>query len=200
MAYCCENYKHNPKHADACSIVGVRRAESAGRKRRTVFEAKNKTVIKKNKALFNEYFEEHCQSEGAPSIIQLKPIVDWTDTDVWNYIRRHGLPVNPEYGTRRRVGCIVCPKANFSSNAVALIRYPGLIDAFIRARERSTLPINWAITGENADYSDDKPLYICRWLNYSFMPFTPKQREQYRQVRTIYDERRKQGLKAKKTL
>lgn len=97
-AYCCADYKHNPKYVDKCSIVGVRKAESAKRAARTAIEVKNKTILKKSKALIDEYFEEHCQSTGTASIVQLKPIIDWTDNDVWDYINIHGLPVNPEYG------------------------------------------------------------------------------------------------------
>lgn len=191
IAYCCDNYKHNRNYVDKCSIVGVRKAESAKRKNRTAFEAKNKTVIKRNKAMIDDYFEEHCQSVGAASVIQLKPIIDWTDKDVWDYIHKHNLPINPEYQHSKRVGCIVCPKANFTTNYIGLIRYPKLIDAFILAREkaeRNDTPIDWFITGENKDYSSDKPYYICRWLNHSFMPFTPKQEELYRQVREKYNE------------
>lgn len=56
------------KYVDACSIVGVRKAESAKRKQRTAFETKNKTVLKKNKALIDVYFEENCQSVGTASV------------------------------------------------------------------------------------------------------------------------------------
>ena len=188
IAYCCTNYKHNPNYVDACSIVGVRRAEGRKRKERTTFEVKNKTTLKKNKALFNDYFEENCQSVGTASIIQLKPIIDWSDNDVWGYMIKYGLPVNPEYKKgKKRVGCIVCPKANFTSNAEALLEYPKLIDAFIKAREKGDLEINWIITSEGKDYSNDKPYYICRWLNHSFMPFTKKQEELYKRVREKYD-------------
>lgn len=90
----------------------------------------------KNKHLVNEYFVETCQSVGTASVIQLMPIVDWTDGDVWDYIHKYNLPVNPEYEHSRRVGCIVCPKTNFTSNYIGLLKYPKLIDAFILAREK----------------------------------------------------------------
>lgn len=41
--------------------------------------------------------------------------------------------------------------------------------------------------GGNKDYLDDKPYYICRWLNHSFMPFTKKQEQLYKQVREKYN-------------
>ena len=113
--------------------------------------------------------------------------VNWTDKDIWDYIHRHNLPVNPEYKTFKRVGCIVCPKANFSSNGISLLKYPKLIDAFIKARIRGGKRIVWTITYDGIDYSDDKPYYICRWLNHSFMPFSKKQEELYKQVREKYN-------------
>lgn len=136
MAYCCQDYKHNPKYVDDCSIVGVRKAESAKRSKRTAMSVKNKTTLKKNKDRIDEYFKDSCQSVGATSVIQLLPIVDWSDDDVWSYIKSHNLPINPEYKYYRRVGCIVCPKANLTSNYRALIETPKLIDSFIRAREK----------------------------------------------------------------
>ena len=83
------------------------------------------------------YFVENCQSTGTASVIQLLPIVDWSDDDVWDYIHRHQLPIDEEYKTTKRVGCLVCPKANFSSSYKSLVRFPKLIDAFIRAKEQS---------------------------------------------------------------
>lgn len=189
-AYCCSDYKHNAKYVDKCSILGIRKSESSNRSKYTTLMWKNKTVAKENKKLADNYFEEHCQSEGASSVIQLKPIIDWNDSDVWDYIHKYNLPVNPEYGNRKRVGCIVCLKANFTSNYAGLMKYPKLIDAFILAREkavRNNNPIDWLITSDNKDYSTDKPYYICRWLNHSFMPFTKKQEELYRKVREKYD-------------
>ena len=96
--------------------------------------------MKRNKALFDEYFEEHCQSTGTSSIIQLKPIIDWTDKEVWDYIRKYNLPVNTEYQYKSRVGCIVCPKANFTSNYIGLMKHPKLIDAFIMTRAKGEIP------------------------------------------------------------
>lgn len=86
-------------------------------------------------------------------------------------------------------------EANFTSNAASLIKYPKLIDAFILAREKGHYDIDWNITGENKDYSDDKVQYICRWLNHSFMPFTKKQEALYEEVRKAYDNMRNSKFK-----
>lgn len=184
-AYCCEDYKHNNKYVDACVVLGVRKAESQKRAMRTAIVFKNKSVAKKLKADVSEYFIDKCQSIGGGSKIQLLPIVDWTHKEVWNYIKKHNLPINPEYKQQSRVGCIVCPKANFSRNYIALLKYPKLIDAFIKAKSTAKKCV-WVITGDNKDYSDDKVYYICRWLNHSFMPFSPKQQKLFEQVKENY--------------
>ena len=141
-AYCCVDFKHNPAYVDEASIVGVRRAESAKRSNRKVLETKNKTFLKRNQKLIDDFFSTECVASGAPSEIQLKPIVDWTDDEVWLYIHRHNLPVNPEYKHCRRVGCIICPKANLTHNYRSLMQYPKLIDCVIRARE-SRQDVDW---------------------------------------------------------
>ena len=157
------------------------------RKKRKLLEVKNKTVLNRNKQLLDDYFEEHCQGIESPNIIHLKPIVDWSDTDVWDYINSHNLPINPEYQLQNRVGCVVCPKANFNTNYIFLLNHPKLIDSFIKARQKANHPIDWIITSENKDYEHDKCYYICRWLNHSFMPFTKKQYMYYMKVKQAYD-------------
>lgn len=186
IAYCCEDYKHNPKYIDDCSIIGVRKAESQKRATRTALIFKNKTLKKRLKADVSSYFLDQCQSVGGGSKIKLLPIVDWSEEEVWDYIKTHKLPINPEYKYQSRVGCIVCPKANFTRNYKALLKYPKLIDAFIWAKSFSPNR-DWMITFEKADYSDDKVQYICRWLNHSFMPFTKKQQALFLKVKEAYE-------------
>ena len=42
--------------------------------------------------------------------IMLNPIIDWSDSDVWEFITLHKIPMNPLYNQGfKRVGCIGCP-------------------------------------------------------------------------------------------
>lgn len=136
-----------------------------------------------------EYFTEKCRGIGSVGDIQLMPIVGWTENDVWEYIFREGLPVNPEYRHAKRVGCIICPKANLTSNYYYLMKFPKLIDAVIRQREKHE--VDWIITGDGKDYSDNKALYILRWLNHSFMPFTKKQEKLAEEILKRYNQTKK---------
>lgn len=181
VAYCCEDYKHNKKYVDSAAIVGVRRAESAKRRERNVLMTKNKTELKRNKDKISQYFADQCIASGAPSEIMLNPIVDWSDSDVWGYIHRHDLPINQAYKNARRVGCIICPKANFSSNYNSLMRWPKLIDCVIKAKDARS-DGDWIITADGKDYASNKAYYVCRWLNHSFRPFTDKQEQLCKEI------------------
>jgi phosphoadenosine phosphosulfate reductase len=65
----------------------------------------------------------------------LNPIVDWTDEDVWEFIDKRKLPVNPLYGMGyKRVGCIGCPLN--TRGAEELEAYPRYKAAYMRAGGR----------------------------------------------------------------
>jgi phosphoadenosine phosphosulfate reductase len=112
IRYCCEYLKE--RHFDFQHIMtGVRWNESNKRKQRGLHEkltpkAKNKVV----------YFDENDDRHKFLEICQLKnrivtnPIIDWTDTDVWGYIRENKIKMNPLYEKGyKRVGCVGCPVA-----------------------------------------------------------------------------------------
>ncbi|MDR0688321.1 MAG: phosphoadenosine phosphosulfate reductase family protein, partial [Prevotellaceae bacterium] len=84
IRYCCEYFKENTKNAQ---ITGVRRQESAGRKKRKLFEMKGK----KNARKYLDVFSENCRESGyAP--LMLRPILHYRTEEIWDYIRRYGLP------------------------------------------------------------------------------------------------------------
>ena len=56
-----------------------------------------------------------------------------------------------------------------------------------KAKQNGTKKIDWIITSDNKDYSNEKIYYICRWLNHSFMPFTAKQEKLYLKFRGKYN-------------
>ena len=50
-----------------------------------------------------------CFHHIAWNVQKVKPILWWTEADVWEYTRALRLPVNPLYGEgSRRVGCMTC--------------------------------------------------------------------------------------------
>ena len=64
----------------------------------------------------------------------VNPIYYWTDTDVWDYIRQEHLEVNPLYSKgKKRIGCILCPMASYTTKQKEMFEYPKYKKAYIHA-------------------------------------------------------------------
>ncbi len=87
--FCCEYLKEYASIGKNV-IEGVRASESKNRKGRDYIHCDTRKIQKGAKHIY--------------------PIYDWTDNDVWNYIKIHNLPVAPAYSKGfNRLGCVGCP-------------------------------------------------------------------------------------------
>lgn len=67
----------------------------------------------------------------------VNPIYDWTDIDVWDYIRQEKIETNPLYARGyRRVGCIGCPMATYKQVCKEFHDYPAYKMAYINAFQK----------------------------------------------------------------
>lgn len=65
----------------------------------------------------------------------LNPIIDWSDEEVWEFIRRYEVPYCELYDQGyKRLGCVGCPMS--THQAEELERYPKFKQAYIRAFDR----------------------------------------------------------------
>lgn len=65
------------------------------------------------------------------------PIVDWTDDDVWSYIRNNGIECNPLYEEGfGRIGCVGCPLAGRAKMLRDFERWPKYEKLYRRATEK----------------------------------------------------------------
>ena len=65
----------------------------------------------------------------------LNPIIDWDDSDVWEFIHEYNVPYCSLYDKgRKRIGCIGCPMSNKMKEE--LEAYPKYKKAYISAFER----------------------------------------------------------------
>lgn len=138
VRYCCSVLKENGG-TGRMIVTGVRWAESVSRrKKRGIYESMphdlSKKVIINNDNDDTRRLFEHCKIQAKRVC---NPIVDWSDRDVWEYIRAERIPVNPLYACGyHRVGCIGCPMAGRKMRLREFGRYPTYQRAYIRAFDR----------------------------------------------------------------
>ena len=116
-------------------VTGVRWAESNSRKNRGAFETispnKDNKIILNNDNDFKRKTIEYCMQKGK---IVINPIIDWTDSEVWEFIKQNNLPYNPLYDEGyNRVGCVGCPLAR---NDIELEQNPKYKELYKRAGEK----------------------------------------------------------------
>lgn len=122
--FCCEYLK---EHSGGGRVVltGIRWQESWRRKSRSMVE--------------------NCRWVKAKSF--LHPIIDWTTTEVWEYIRLNDLPYCSLYdvgakrkaygkGTFKRLGCVLCPMTTAKQAQRDKERWPKIAEAWLRACHR----------------------------------------------------------------
>lgn len=148
--YCCESLKESAGDG-RLTMTGVRWAESHNRKQNQGLI----TIMNRNKKVQQELEEmganftptarggvvltedNETTREAVEFCYQrrktvLNPIIDWSDSDVWEFIRRYNVPYCKLYDEGyKRLGCIGCPMN--TAAAAELERYPKFKAAYKRA-------------------------------------------------------------------
>jgi len=128
MRYCCEKLKEGGG-SDRIVVTGIRWAESNKRKKRQIveqcFKNKHRTFV--------------------------NPIIDWSDQDVWEFIKSNDLSYCKLYDQgQKRIGCVMCPLQGKDGMLRDMVRWPKISMAYYKAfdnmlmnRKQRDLPCNW---------------------------------------------------------
>lgn len=133
LRYCCTILKERGGQGRYIT-TGVRWAESTKRKNRGIYETINrdpsKKIILNNDNDDRRRLFETCSLQHKAVC---NPIVDWTDSDVWEFLTDAKIPVNPLYKCGfSRVGCIGCPMAS-KARYKEFAKWPGYKKLYILA-------------------------------------------------------------------
>ena len=134
VRYCCQIMKEGGGK-NRFLATGVRWAESTKRQSRGMYETMHSDKAKKV-VLNNDNDDRRMLFEAcAPKAKRVcNPIIDWQDSDVWNYINAENLDVNPLYDCGfSRVGCVGCPMATTAGRYKEFAKWPKFQDNYIRA-------------------------------------------------------------------
>lgn len=153
--YCCAVFKERSIKG-RLKVTGVRRAESAARyhnsgvitvtgnpkttrkevDRRNLDYAETPRggIVMNDDNAETRRFVECCYRT---TTMMINPIVDWTDADVWEFLRHYGCKSNPLYQDGfARVGCIGCPLAGAKQQKKQFARWPKYRAAYVRAFDK----------------------------------------------------------------
>lgn len=155
--WCCEIYKEGGGSGKRV-ITGIRKAESLKRSRRKLVE--------------------FCFRDNTKQYIN--PIINWSDSEVWEFIRSYKLPYCNLYDRGfKRIGCLFCPMAG-KHRLIEAELYPNYIKLFIKAFE------------ELYEYRKKNGLKLKNWKNgedfFNWWLYEPKNNdEQYYDNNVLFE-------------
>lgn len=133
--FCCERTKEAGGKGEVV-LTGVRAEESRKRAAYSEVEifSRRKEHEGKDRSRDAEWLKEveHQCLKGQDRVM-VRPLLNWTEDDIWEYTQKYHLPVNPNYATCGRVSCMFCPFAPGAQIEQYEKAYPGFKRAIVDA-------------------------------------------------------------------
>ena len=165
MRYCCAKIKET-RGEGRIVVTGVRWAESLNRrKKRGLVNIDGEKARKIADELGAEHRDDrygiilNTDNDENRRMVEMcyrthktlvNPIIDWTDEDVWEFIRHYNVPYCELYDCGfKRLGCVACPLGGSASMQRALEFFPQfkkfyvrIFDEMLDARRKAGKPID----------------------------------------------------------
>lgn len=152
VRYCCDKLKE-AGGAGRFGVTGVRWEESVNRsknqgivtargKKKTIEQLTSSGTFSETKwgvKLSNDNDESRQELDACPTLnkLVLNPIIDWTESEVWQFIRKEKIPYCSLYDEGcKRIGCIGCPMAARKGREKEFARWPTYKRAYLRAFDK----------------------------------------------------------------
>lgn len=170
LRWCCAEFKE-AYGAGKVTLIGIRHEESARRAKRQEVSADVKG--KRTKESFDQWSEHEEQMVacvGGKDKILVSPILHWTARDVWQFLNGNRIPHCPLYDEgRTRIGCILCPMANYKIKIKDMQRWPHVKrnwiktiqwlkdNGYVTKPKDAETGFRWWISGKNYEqfYADE---------------------------------------------
>lgn len=178
IRYCCSVFKESTEKNRVIAL-GVRAAESRNRQNREVFSTWGNGNRNKAKYFSQEHVDEVFRDAKEQDevwdctlvttarknkTIIVNPIYEWSDTEIWEYIRENNIVYNELYDIGyKRVGCILCPLAKKSEKQRDMIMFPSYKERYIKAFEKmlEVRKERWKDDGNGGVWKDAESVF--RW-------------------------------------
>lgn len=128
--FCCAELKET-KGVGHVVLTGVRASES---RKRASYQEITKWGKHKNEIVkLDEMQERQFQCVNGKDKFMIYPILHWNESDVWDFIKKNNLPINPCYRLTRRVGCVFCPYTSKRQVLQYIQTHPKLYTALLHS-------------------------------------------------------------------
>ena len=183
VRYCCSSLKETGGDG-RMTLTGVRWAESSNRKRNqglvTITDKSASKQFEDNPnfsqtnrggvVLVNDNTESRQEVEMCYKRHKtlLNPIIDWEDSDVWEFIRKNKIPYCSLYDEGfHRLGCIGCPMARQKGREQQFARWPKYKKAYLNAFEKMLAERNRK--GKKTEWMTATDVFNW-WMEYDVLP------------------------------
>lgn len=132
--FCCERLKENTG-AGYVVITGVRREESYKRSKYEtvdVFSRRKEHEGRKDYSIEGLIESNHDCIKGKDRVM-VRPMLNWLESDVWEFLKIRKVPTNPCYNKFNRVGCMFCPFNKVSEIEYYEENYPKFKELFVKS-------------------------------------------------------------------
>jgi len=94
----------------------------------------------------------------------LHPIIDWSDAEIWEFIKKYNLKYCCLYDKGyRRIGCVLCPLKSYKDRIRDIKRYPNFYRAYLKAFREMLNVIK--SEGRSTIWKDEND--VMKWWLYS---------------------------------
>ena len=181
VRYCCASLKESGGDG-RMTVTGVRWAESVNRKQNqgsvTMMgkgaskelgdNANFRSTVRGGVVLTNDNEEsrrmvEQCYRRHKTTV---NPIIEWTDRDVWDFIRAENVPYCDLYNEGfHRLGCIGCPMGSTKHRVSEFERYPKFKRQYLKAFEKMLNRIIESGDGDKTTWKSAEDVYNW-WMEF----------------------------------
>lgn len=138
--FCCAELKEKAG-AGCCTVIGIRKEESVRRSKRYPVVVYNKRLrcdivngeLYEHSSGGEQLFENEKKSNvycvSGKDKITVSPILEWTENDIWDFIRANNMPYCDLYDKGfHRIGCLFCPMATRQEKQRQLSMFPRIAE------------------------------------------------------------------------
>jgi len=176
--FCCAVLKEQGG-AGTVTLIGIRNQESARRSARKEFETKRGKFVG-TLDQFNRYKETEINCVKGKDKILISPIINWTNNDVWTFIRSNKIPYCKLYDEGyTRIGCLFCPMSSIKSTRRDERRYPKYKKAVLRTINKMLEMGYFSKLSDQFENLTADDIYEAWISKEKFVGFLTKKRDQF---------------------